>query len=471
MVSEARKELFEKITTPEQRSETRRVEEALRLSPEQRITRPGAGRFTGGGLGGRPGPTQAQIQAAKIEAAKEKALIEKTRRKGEERLRTKEAERLRQEKVAKKEKNRLIRERRRIIDAGARVVRKQSRDARTGDVLRIIETRKGGVLIREVRNMTTGETRFERFAPGVGGGARRQTALVTVTAPLKPTALQILNSFIKNPGDFTTTEVIGGVREAGVVPVGARLGFPSVSEKLDVLPEETRKLIEKKSKKNQKKIFDTLAILGLEFTIPITEAVVGLKQLPSAIRSIAKDPKKLKKVPGNIISSFKETGLEITALAKVSPTRAVVRIGGELFVIIASGKVLKVTGKVTGKAVNRINPFLKKVKGGRIIIKTTRGKTTLRVGGTVKRIAEPLSKQARLAGKKVTAVSAQADRLVNLIKTKRIIRKPIPGEKFLSFKTKKLLSRFERRIISKRQLINLDNRIRIEIRWELLRLF
>ncbi len=127
-----------------------------------------------------------------------------------------------------------------------------------------------------------------------------------------------------------------------------------------------------------------------------------------------------------------------------------------------TGKALKVLGKLSSKSRAIVSPKFTRVKEGILKIPSgQKGKKfiNLEIGGTVKKLAEPLSKQAKLAGKRVNAVSAQADRLVSLLRTKRIVRKPIPNEVKLSFKTKKLLKRFDEGRINKKQLIRLNNRI------------
>lgn len=62
---------------------------------------------------------------------------------------------------------------------------------------------------------------------------------------------------------------------------------------------------------------------------------------------------------------------------------------------------------------------------------------------TVESGAMPLSKQARLAGKTVTAVNASANQLTSWLKRKQIIRKPIPGENKFPVKIRNLLRKFD----------------------------
>ena len=161
---------------------------------------------------------------------------------------------------------------------------------------------------------------------------------------------------------------------------------------------------------------------------------------------------------------IKEEVREVGQLIKISPLEAIVKIGTEILLLKGTGKVFKVVGKVGGKARAKLSPKFVGVKKNIIIVPSqVKGKTIkIEIGGTVKKLAEPLKKQVELAGKEVTAVSAQADKLINLIKKTKIVRKPIPGEKTLSKTTKKLLKKFDKGEISKRDLIKLDRRIRRE---------
>ena len=130
---------------------------------------------------------------------------------------------------------------------------------------------------------------------------------------------------------------------------------------------------------------------------------------------------------------------------------------------MGAGKATKLLGKIGSKASTRLSSkFVGIKKGVMTIPSTTKGRNIkITVGGTVKKISEPLSKQAQLAGKKVTAVSAQADRLVNIIKTKRIVRKPIPGEATFSKPIKELLKKFDDGTITKNELVKLESQVPI----------
>lgn len=227
---------------------------------------------------------------------------------------------------------------------------------------------------------------------------------------------------------------------------------------------------------------EELGLVTATFSQSIVSFGKGVVKLPSSLLKLAKDPKQILKIPAAINQEGKKFG----KLLRTSPTEAFAQIGAEIFILKGTGKALKIIGKLGDGAAARLSPKFTKIRGGAIRltiagtkkpplkpigkVKGTKGtikgppkKTvSITVGGTVKKISEPLKKQIALEGKKVTAVSAQANKLVNIIKTRRIVRKPIPQEALLGERARFLLRRFDKATISKKQIIELDTLIRIE---------
>ena len=197
-------------------------------------------------------------------------------------------------------------------------------------------------------------------------------------------------------------------------------------------------------------------------------AITQLPKLPTAVvaftRKVLKDPASLKEIP----EAISRGGAEFGQLLRISPTEALVKIGTEILIMKGIGKALKVTGAVTSKAAARLSPKFKGVIKRTISIPSLqKGKTlTIKVSSKIGRGRIP--SQLRFAGERTTAVSAQADRLVKIIKTRKIIRKPIPGEAKLTKATKKLLKKFDEGKITSKELIHLDRRIRVEAKKGLL---
>jgi hypothetical protein len=241
------------------------------------------------------------------------------------------------------------------------------------------------------------------------------------------------------------------------------------------------------------------AIFGFASSLPkLTGAVVAgtpgvVKGAPSFIKKVVTNPKSSAKTgwkfTKTVGSSIKDAGYAFGKLIIVEPGLALGKLTGEIYVMKGIGKGFNVTGKLTGKATRLVNPAFKRIKSGKIIIRKApaeafkvRGVTRLlskrvqkasfkrpfssvanflkgRKAGqfkkftkdpglilkesTVKSAGKPLSIQAQLAGKEVTAVNAAADQITTWIKRKRIIRKPIPGEAGFPSKIKSMLKKFD----------------------------
>ena len=209
------------------------------------------------------------------------------------------------------------------------------------------------------------------------------------------------------------------------------------------------------------------------------KGVVVLSTLPfkagKGVVKLIRNPKNIKKVPKKSLDilkktgkGFKEGGEKFGRTLRVSPTEAIAVVGTEILLFKGTGKALKLTGKLSSEATTQLiktTPKFAKVEKGKIIVKSeVPGKNIVIkvVEKPVKKTGIPLKEQIKLDGRKITVVSAQADRIVNLLKTKRVIRKPIPNEAQLKTATKNLLNKFDRGRITKKQLIQLDRRIRRE---------
>ncbi len=449
-------------------------------------------------------------KAAREKAAREKAAREKAAR--EKAAREKAArDKARADVVA--ERNRIIEIRRRLRDQGAQRRVQRLRDATTGDRLRreTIRNNRTGETIIITTNLRTGKVSTRTF---IGKGRRgRQTGGLEKTPGRG--FIVIKKSVVK--GKLVVTMPNGKkfkISDTGVVVVGAELageklrfvdgklvgrtakgekteieilrapistlterekkfrrevkggvGVQKVPEAKGVVKKILRKLenLQKKQstksiRKKQRGLKNELSLLGLTTGLTIVAGVGAFIALPKTAVSLARNPKQLLGVP----SAIGEGGVEFAQLIRISPTEALGKIAGEIIFLKGIGKTLEVVGKVSSKTATRLSPKFVALKRSKIIISTSKGKTTIKVGGTVRKIAEPISKQAKLAGKKVTAVSAQADEIVKLIRRKRIVRKPIPGEAGLSKTTRRLLRRFDAGKITKKQLNLLDDAIRKE---------
>ena len=191
---------------------------------------------------------------------------------------------------------------------------------------------------------------------------------------------------------------------------------------------------------------------------------VGFAYLPSAVISLIKEPKNILKLPEKIKDALIEEGKTTGKLLLYSPQEGVIKIGTQYFLFRMTGKGIKIIGQLSSKVAARLSFKFRTIKKGILTVPSqVRGKTIqIHIGGTVKKIAEPLKKQVAVAGARVTAVSAQADKIIKFLRRRRIVRKPIPNEAKLSSLSKKLLKQFDAGTISKKNLIRLDQMIRKE---------
>ena len=186
---------------------------------------------------------------------------------------------------------------------------------------------------------------------------------------------------------------------------------------------ETERLLAKKDLTRNEKA----SLMAIQFALPAVQLVQGLKQLPAFAKSIVKNPKNIKKVPKQIWRGLKETGLEIYALARVDPRLAVARIGGEIVVLLAIGEAFKVVGKVGKGAFNKVSPNLKRVRGGRVVVKSTgkgrfvkikvASKKTIKLIEKKSKLAKKVVKKAKKIKKKVKAVKKVQAKEIRQFKT------------------------------------------------------
>ena len=201
----------------------------------------------------------------------------------------------------------------------------------------------------------------------------------------------------------------------------------------------------------------------LSFTSMFIRRTLEMQDLPAGLLALIKNPKNIKKIPENFIEDAKGT----VQLLKTNPTAGIGKIGADIFTFKIIGGTIKATGKIISPVATKLSPkFAKVVKGKSITIPSKQvGKTlTIKISPKIGRARIPTP----FIGKRPVVVSAQANRLVKIIKTRKIIRKPIPGEAKLTKVTKKLLKKFDKGKITPKELIQLDKRVSKEAKKGLL---
>jgi len=241
-----------------------------------------------------------------------------------------------------------------------------------------------------------------------------------------------------------------------------------------------------------KKIDARLQSFGISETI--ISAGIGVLMLPETIKNIITEPSNLLRIPSALKKEVKDFG----RIAMISPSEAIAKIGAEIYLLHGTGKAFKVVGKLASKTAARISGKLTKIKGGKILIEPAKegtgvtiktisvreiikAKPKVKIAITkpkpkpkvelefikpgLKKILEPTKAQTKLIGKKIKLVtSAQSNKIVGLIRRKRVIRKPIAGERILSRRLKQLLKRFDKRKITPSEFKELNKRLLKETR-------
>lgn len=387
-------------------------------------------RTSGGGRGGSSRSRQNRLAAERKakELARVKAAKEEARKKAQI-----QAQKLINLKAAQKEASRIsiLRIKLKNQKARERVIIRRDKVSRDQIKSTSLINRRTGERIFTTENLRTGEIKTRTFERSRKGARVRQTGGVKQIRQKKK------DKVVKT----------GTLTKAQKRPL-------NISQKIIKLQTKSaRGTLTKKEK---------AALVGLGFGSVLVETAEGIRQTPKIIETIVKDPGVLKAVP----ASIKKSGVEFGEILRVNPSLALGRIGGEVFVIATGGKVFKFLGKLTSKGVSKIanlDPRLLKIEKG-VIDLTKKGGGKLTVG-TIKEVKESLSTQLRRGGKRVTAVSAQADQIVGLIRRKNIIRKPLPfDEQLLTKQTRASLARFDKGKLSSRQIITLNRRLRKESR-------
>ncbi len=429
---------------------------------------PGTGQVYRPGRRGRPGYFVKDVEAAKREAARQRsikeALAATEKRRAEEKARLVAIEKARLESARKAREEAM---RRAIEDATRKRLSTMERQ-------RFISQESGRIRRGEEAARKTYEGKIERlegkYVPGLAPAKElfigtRVIDTMKVNGKVIPITEVVI---VSETGKFVRkataeekriAEESRGALRPGLLP----LPEESLSRRIESLSQK-----EARGELSVKEKLELAALTTVGVVIGTGIAITQLPELPAALVSTIKgyiqDPKNLMEIPAAIGRGGEKFGY----LLKTSPTEAIAKIGANIFVMHMIGKVMKITGRLTSRAAARLSPKFRGVKGRAISIPSLqKGKDVIiRVSSRLGRGRIP--EQLKFAGKRVTAVSAQANRIVKILRTRKIIRKPIRGEAKLTKVTKKLLKKFDKGKISAKELIRLDRRIRAEAKKGLL---
>lgn len=246
-------------------------------------------------------------------------------------------------------------------------------------------------------------------------------------------------------------------------PKGGFLGELTKLEPLSQKISSQRELI--RTEKYRSKTGNTSALKELEL-LGLAAAQTGVNFLrdfvdtPETAYKILRNPSVLKNLP----SELEKSGAEFGEVLRVSPGEGIVRVGTEILLLKGTGTALNKLSRASTKTITKLNPrYVGEAKVGKTLkIKTGGGKTVnLKVVGKIPK--ETLKSQISKAGRKLNAISSQADELLSSIKgilKGKTIRKPIPNEASLSTATKKLLKQFDEGTITSKNLVKLNDALK-----------
>ena len=338
---------------------------------------------------------------------------------------------------AKQELNKITAMQVQILRDKGRVTQKISRDVKTKNVLRITEYKQNGNKVTRVVDTVTGEITFNAYAPGRGGGSVRRVAGVTLNGKAKDKGFgEKLVRFDPNKVNVNLKK-----QEAGFTTLDLSNRLTGLERISSYTKREARVLVKKLESGGGLSVKDKAILLGLQFAIPSQQLIIGLKQLPTFVSFLVKNPKNIIKVPGQILTGLKESGLEIIALGKVSPALAIARIGGEIITFKAVSSGLKITGKVTGVAAKSISSVLKPIRGGAVIARTATKGGFVKFKVVSKKAGRAITKRSKVAmdvSKEVRKIKVGVKKIRKIVKE---IRKKEIGQFKSSEEYRKVLNR------------------------------
>lgn len=258
-------------------------------------------------------------------------------------------------------------------------------------------------------------------------------------------------------GDFEVKSVsLGKKIEAGKTSFSSseRKEFQALSTKRRTQEEQLRytELKTKASnqiKRNNQRVIDTILKTSIDTGIGIKSLLVALRRDPVGTA---------KQLPSSFWNGIKSD----LSLAKNDPLVGITKIGTEYIIFRSINKAGKATIDGISNKLTRLNPkYLGEADRVGQIIKVDVGDgkiVNLKIVGRIPK--ERFASQINKAGKRLNAVSSQADSLIRLVRNKRIVRKPIPGEQNFNSLTKNLLKKFDNGTASVEEIIRLNKLIK-----------
>lgn len=394
-------------------------------------------RYSSGGTSSN----NANLERARQEAQR-LAQVEANRKAQEDALR-------RQTEQAKLEQQKIENLRRAILEKGAQERERISRNAAnerirttTTEIKKIDKGKSTNALVWKYENLDTGEVRYRSYEVPKGGGGRVLSGGVDGYQEVATTKAQP-----SSRTQYTATFESYQRPKGGALSEFLQLGRLSSAVKNYANSVRVRASVGRATQTEQAKLLASGFVAGL------ADTVIGLVDLPQTLYYLARNPSEITKIPSNIAKAGENFGYILT----LNPGEGLAYVGGTIVGIKGTNSAIRGLSNAGNNALARLNPkFVGSANIGKTLkIKVAPGRTvSVKVVGKIPK--QTFAQQINLAGKKVSAISSQADDMFRILSKKRVVRKPIPGEAKFNAATKNLLKKFDSGKITRTELTKLD---------------
>ncbi len=256
----------------------------------------------------------------------------------------------------------------------------ESKLARAGDIRRFRETvqDKSDSELRDIQTKVIQEQQQAQFTqqPLTFREREEAKAMEVKSSRQAERELSMKPIIIKENGQ--EFEIVGTIQ-----PAERQTGIEGFSQ----LISGRRGTLRQKKLRGDITSVEELELVGLTGGQTFVDAIIGVKNIPALVKKVIKDPKIVKELP----SLIEESGRNFGETLRVSPTEALVQVGGEILIFkgtsAAINKFSKLAKNVVPKNINKLK------RGKNVSLSTTTGERfTVKI---VNKVAKPVVNQIR----------------------------------------------------------------------------
>lgn len=302
----------------------------------------------------------------------------------------------------------------------------------TTEINKIDKGKSTNALVWKYENLDTGEVRYRSYE----GSGRRNIG-----------GVDFQREAPQESGKPVSTIMPYERSRGGVASEFLKLGGVSDSIR------RFNNILRTKKERGQITYVEEAKLLAGGFASAIADSLIGIVDLPQTVAYLARNPSEIKRIPAQIQTAGENFGY----ILRVSPGEAIGYVGGSLVAIKATNSALNSISNAGNRLLTKLNPkFVGSANIGKTLkVKVAPGRSvSVKVVGKIPK--QTFAQQINLAGKRVSAISSQADDMFRLLSSKRVVRKPIPGEAKFNLQTKNLLKKFDAGKITRPELVKLE---------------